>query len=172
MNAVILYFLLLKATATTFTGLASLPVVRDDLVVERKVLTDRQLAAAVAAGQTTPGPLGLYIVSVGYFVAGVPGACAGCLALLTPAFLILPLLKYLAGRAEGRRVRSAVQSLTLSAAGLIVAAAYPLAENALTGPLTAAIALASFLFLALTRRDTAWVIAGSALLGLVARIAG
>src|SRR5262249_28747269 len=84
MNLSLLFLLLLKAPATTFGGLASLPVIRHDLVVNYHVLTDRQLTAAVAAGRTAPGPNGLYLVSVGYFVAGVPGACVGCLAMITP----------------------------------------------------------------------------------------
>ena len=37
----LLYLLLLKATATSFSGLTSLPVVRHDLVENRHVLTDR-----------------------------------------------------------------------------------------------------------------------------------
>jgi chromate transporter len=167
MNPILVYLLLLKATATSFTGLASLPMVRNDFVVNRRVLTDRQLAAAVAAGQTAPGPVGLYVVSVGYFVGGVPGACAGCLALMTPAFLILPMLRYVASRSDSPRLRGAVQSLTLAAAGLIVSAAIPLARHATSGALNVAIALAAFVFLVLTRRDTLWVIAGSAAIGLL-----
>ena len=41
MNVFLLYLLLLKATLTSFSGLASLPMVRDDFVVERHLLTDR-----------------------------------------------------------------------------------------------------------------------------------
>ena len=74
---VLLYLLLLKATATSFSGLSSLPVLREDLVVRHGLLTDRQLNVAVTAGRSGPGPNGLYVVSVGYLVAGVPGACAG-----------------------------------------------------------------------------------------------
>jgi len=170
MNPLILYLLLLKATATTFSGLASLPIVRNDLVVERRVLTDRQLNAAVAAGQSTPGPLGLYVVSVGYFVAGLPGALAGCAALMTPAFLIVPLFQRLGARAERPVIRSAVNSLTLAAAGLIVSAAIPIARDALTGPFHAVLAIVSFFFLVLTKRDTLWIILGCAAAGLLARL--
>jgi len=46
MNPFLLYLLLLKATATTFTGMASLPIIRNELVVERQVLTDEQLNTA------------------------------------------------------------------------------------------------------------------------------
>jgi chromate transporter len=167
MNVLLLYLLLLKATSTAFSGLTSLPVVRHDLVEHYRVLTDRQLNAAVAAGRTAPGPNGLYVVSVGYFVAGVPGACAGSMAAMTPAFLIIVLLRYLGRRAERPGVKSAIQCVTLAAAGLVINATIPLARDAITGPLPAVIAVASFLLLALTRYATVWVILGAALAGLL-----
>ena len=64
MNVVLLYLLLLKATITSFSGLASLPVVRNDMVVHYQMLTDRELNTAVAVGRAGPGPIGLYVVSV------------------------------------------------------------------------------------------------------------
>ena len=167
MNVVILYLLLLKATVTSFSGLTSLPVIHNDFVVNRHVLTERQLNAAVVAGRAVPGPNGLYVVSVGYFVDGVPGAIAGWLAVITPAFLIIPILQYVGALAERPAVRSAIQSLTFAAAGLIAAATIPLARDALRGPVSIAIAIASFLFMAFTKRDTLWIIGGSALVGLL-----
>jgi chromate transporter len=169
-NLLLLYLLLLKATVTSFSGLASLPVVRNDLVVNRRVLTDRELNAAVVVGQAGPGPLGLYVVSVGYFAAGVPGAVAGWLAMMTPAFLIIPILRYVGTRAGKPAVQSAVQGLMLAAAGLIASAIVPLARDAVTGVVPAGIALAGFLLLAATRLDTVWVIAGSAAAGLLASL--
>jgi chromate transporter len=170
MNLLVLYLLLLKATATSFSGLTSLPVVRHDLVENRRVLTDRQLNAAVAAGRTAPGPNGLYIVSVGYFVAGVPGACVGCLAVMTPAFLIIPMLRYLGARADRPAVKSAIQCVMLAAAGLVISSTVPLAKDALAGPLAMAIAFGSFLFMVFTRKDTYWVVLGSALAGLLGKL--
>jgi chromate transporter len=167
MNPVILYLYLLKATLTSFSGLTSLPVVRQDLVETQHVLTDWQLNAAVAAGRTAPGPNGLYLISVGYFVDGLPGAIAGYLAMITPAFLILPLLRYVGKRAEQPRVKAAIQSLTIAAAALIVTATIPLARDSITGPLPAAIAIASFAIIAFTRIDTFWVMAASAVVGAV-----
>jgi len=76
MNIFLLYLVLLKGTVTAFAGLASLPVIQDALVFQYHVLTDKQLNEAVVITRSTPGPVGLYIVSVGYFVAGVPGAIA------------------------------------------------------------------------------------------------
>jgi chromate transporter len=165
MNLLLLYLLLTKATLTSFSGLTSLPIVRHDFVEHYQVLTDRQLNAAVAAGRTAPGPNGLYLVSVGYFVAGVPGGVAGLLATLTPAFLIIPMLQYLGRKADRPAVKSAIRAVTLAAAGLVVTTTVPLARDALTGALPIAIAAGSFLFLVLSKRATVWVIAAAALAG-------
>lgn len=167
MNCFVLYLYLVKATLTSFSGLTSLPVVRQDLVETRHVLTDWQLNAAVAAGRTAPGPNGLYVVSVGYFVDGIPGALAGYCAMITPAFLILPLLRYVGKRAEEPRVKGAIQGVSIAAAALIVTATIPLARESITWWAPAAIAVASFLAMTLTRVDTFWVIAGAAVIGLI-----
>jgi chromate transporter len=168
MNLLLLYLLLLKATATSFSGLTSLPVVRNDLVLRYHVLTDRELNAAVAAGQAGPGPYGLYVVSVGYFVAGTPGAFCGWLAMVTPAFLVIPMVRYVGARAGQPRVRNAIRAVTLAAAGLVAAFAVPLARDALTSVAAVAIAAASFLLLVATRLDTLWIVAGAAAAGLLA----
>jgi chromate transporter len=166
-NVVVLYLLLLKATLTSFSGLASLPMIRGDFVVHYHLLTDRQLNTAVAAGRLGPGPLGIYVVSVGYMVAGVPGACVGWLAMITPAFLIIPMLRFLGKRAEHRRIKSVTRTVLLAGAGLMAAAAAPLARDAITGPVTLAIVVASFLLIAVTRVDTLWIMLGAAIAGFL-----
>jgi chromate transporter len=65
MNIFLLYLLLLKGTVTAFAGQASLPVVQDALVIQHHVLTNEQLNEAVVITRSTPGPVGLYVVSVG-----------------------------------------------------------------------------------------------------------
>jgi chromate transporter len=162
-----LYLLLLKATLTSFSGLASLPMVHQDFVVEHHVLTERDLNAAVVAGRAVPGPNGLYIVSVGYLVGGIPGAIAGWLAMTTPAFLIIPLLLYFGQTSSHPLVRRGIEGVIIAAAGLIAAATIPLARDALTGPVTIVIASASLALVLFTKRDTLWILAGSALAGLL-----
>jgi len=166
-NIFLLYALLLKATLTSFSRLASLPMVRNDLVVERKVLTDRELNTAVVAGRTAPGPNGLYLVSVGYYAHGLPGATAALLALMTPAFLIVPMMRWVGRRAESPRIKNAIRAVILASAGLLLSASLPLARDAITGPLTLGIVLASFTVLVLTKIDTVWVVLGGAILGLM-----
>lgn len=170
MNLVLLYLLLLKATVTSFSGLASLPMVRDDFVVERHVLSDRQLNTAVVAGRTGPGPNGLYLVSVGYFVDGLPGAAAGLLAVMTPAFLILPLMHWMRARAENPRIRSAIRAVVLASAGLLLSSSLPLARDAITGGLSLTIVVVTFLALSFTSVDSAWMMLGAAAMGLAAKV--
>ena len=170
MNVFPIYLLLLKATVTSFSGMASLPIVRTDFVVKRHVLTDRQLNTAVVAGRTGPGPNGLYLVSVGYFVGGLPGAAAGLLAVMTPAFLILPLMSWFGTRAETPRVRSAIRAVILASAGLVLAASVPLAHDAITGAVALAIGVATFVILGFTRVDSVWVMLGAAIVGLATKL--
>jgi len=172
MNLLLLYLLLSKAVVTSFSGMASLPVVRNDFVVTRHILTDRQLNTAIVAGRTGPGPNGLYLVSVGYFAAGLPGALAGLIALTTPAFLIIPLMSWIGEYANLPRLRGAIRAVILGSAGLLMAASIPLARDAATGPLAAIILIVSFMVLAFTRVETWWVMLGAAAAGLGAKLLG
>ena len=172
MNLFLLYLLLSKAVVTSFSGMASLPIVRQDFVVTRHILTDRQLNTAIVAGRTGPGPNGLYLVSVGYFAAGLPGALAGLIALLTPAFLIIPLMSWVGKYANLPRIRGAIRAVILGSAGLLMAASIPLARDAATGLLAAAILIVSFVVLSFTRVETWWVMAGAAVVGLGAKLFG
>ena len=162
----------MKATATSFSGLASLAVVQDSLVNQYHVLTNDQLNQAVVITRSTPGPVGLYIVSVGYFAGGLPGAVAGWLAMITPALIIIPLVHYVGRKIDHPRVRGILQSVVIASAGLLLAAAVPLAVDALTGPVTIAIGLATVILLLTTHLDTLWIILGAALVSWLASAQG
>jgi chromate transporter len=171
-NIFLLYLLLLKASLTSFTGLGSLPMIRQDFVVDRHLLTDQQLTTAVVAGRTSPGPYGIYIVCVAYLAGGVPGAIAGMLAVVTPAFLVIPLMKWVGARAETPRIRSSIRALMLASAGLLLYASIPLSQQTITGPVTLIAALACSLALVFTRLETMWLIFAAAVVGLAAHAFG
>ncbi len=172
MNVFLLYLILLKGTGTAFAGLTSLPVIQNALVFQYNVLTDQQLNQAVVITRSTPGPVGLYVVSVGYFVAGIPGAIAGWAAMVTPALLIIPLVHFVGRKLENPRVKSVLQTVVLASAGLLLAAAIPLAYDALTGPITVAITAVTVVLLLTTELDTLWMILGAAVFTLSASALG
>jgi chromate transporter len=111
-------------------------------------------------------------VSVGFFVAGLPGAVAGLLAVMTPAFLVLPMMTWLAARSDSPRLRGAIRAVVLSSAGLLASASVPLARDAIQGALTLAIVVVTFVLLSFTRVDSAWVMLGAAAVGLASRVFG
>lgn len=131
MSIITLYLTLLKATLASFSGFGSLPQVREELVVQRHLITDDALNRAVLVARTTPGPMGVYLVSVGYEVAGLPGALAGWLALTTPVMLIVPLTKVSTRLLSRPRFRGTLESLILASAVLIIVAAVPLVRDIL-----------------------------------------
>ena len=164
MTVWVLYVLLLRATLTSFSGMTSLPIVHDDLVVRRAVLNEEQLNAALAIGQASPGPVGAYLVAVGYFVAGVPGAVAAGLALATPALLAIPMLGVLRlGRAD--IISGGAQGIVIAASVLTLVTALGLAPAALASAGLIAIAVAVVVLVAADRVAPLWII-------LIAGIAG
>lgn len=168
MNVLLLYLLLLKATITTFSGLASVPIVRNDLVVHRHVLTDRELTTSLAITRTTPGPMGLYVVSVGYFVDGTPGAIAGWLAMTTPALLMIPLLEFVRRKAEHPRFKAVLRCVVFASAGLLLWVTLPLARDAIHGYLTLGIALVAFALGITKKVDTLWIVLSAAVITMLA----
>lgn len=119
MSVVGLYLLLLKASVTSFAGMGSLPQVRQDFVETYRLVTDEQLSQAVMVGRSTPGPIGAYVVAVGYLSGGWPGAVAGWAALITPAFAVLPLLLLIERWIHLARMRAAVNGVVVASAMLL-----------------------------------------------------
>jgi chromate transporter len=132
------------------------------------VLSDQQLSTAVVVTRTTPGPVGLYVVSVGYFVDGVPGAIAGWLAMIAPALLIIPLIHFVGKHATHPRARSMLQAVVLASAGLLWVSSIPLARESVRAraPLTITILLSSVVLLTFRKLDSLWIILGAAALEL------
>jgi len=170
MNLFVLYLVMLKATMTTFNGPMSLPILRDELVVHRHVITDRQLTAAVTAAQASPGPMGIYIVGVGFFVAGAPGAFVGWLALLTPAFAAVPLARYMGRKVNNPTARRMMDAAVLASAGLIAMSAKPLADSSMTGWGHYLIAAVAFGLGFATRIPTVLIIGAAGIAGLISAL--
>lgn len=168
----ILLWILFKSTSTSFAGLASLPEIRQELVAERHWLSDAELDQSIVITRTTPGPVGVYVVSVGYMVDGWPGAIAGWIAMAAPSMLVILLVGYFGRRAQNPRVRGMLQCVVLASATLLLLAAVPIGRDALSGPLTIAIALVALPLLLTRRMNPAWIIVGAAALSFAGSMLG
>jgi chromate transporter len=88
--------------------------------------------------------------------------------MITPAFLVIPLVDFAGRRLGHPRVKGILQTVVIASAGLLLAAAIPLARDALTDPVTIAIAVVTLTLLLLTKLDTLWIILAAAVISLSA----
>ena len=94
MDWLIFFGLVLKSALFSTGGLGPLPSLHNDLIA-RGWAGEKQFTEAISIGQVTPGPNGLWVVSLGYLVAGWPGAVWASLALLLPPLISLDCAKML-----------------------------------------------------------------------------
>jgi chromate transporter len=80
-----------KASLLSTTGTGNLPIVHQDLLA-RGWADDRQFAESLAIGQVSPGPTGLWVISLGYLVDGLRGASLTLVAIALPPLLVLLLV--------------------------------------------------------------------------------
>jgi chromate transporter len=130
MNALLIYLLLLKATMTSFAGMGSLPQIRQDFVETHRAISDQQLSQAVLVGRATIGPMGAYVVAVGYFAGGWRGAIAGWLAMITPALVAIPIFTVIQRWLHLPRIRAAIDGVIIASAVLLVGSGAALAFDA------------------------------------------
>jgi chromate transporter len=85
----ILYFLLfLKATVFSSGGFSNLPSLHQDLIAERWA-NEADFTDSIAIGQVSPGPNGLWVISLGYLTFGYLGAGLALVAITIPPFFVL-----------------------------------------------------------------------------------
>lgn len=89
MNTLTLFLLVLRAALLSTGGFGNAPALHADLVEARGWASDEQFGAAFAVGQVSPGPNGLWVISLGYLVNGWPGALAALVAITLPPLLVV-----------------------------------------------------------------------------------
>ena len=120
MDPVALFLVFLKASALSLGGLSSLPLLRAELVAPH-IATDDQVIQAIAIGRVSTGPNGLYVVSLGYLVAGVAGATLALVAATLPPLVIVPLASASRRWLLTTPVAGLVRGVALATAGLLAA---------------------------------------------------
>jgi chromate transporter len=117
-----LFLIFLRAAALSIGGQGALPLLRDDLV-HPGILSERQVLEALAIGRITPGPTGLYIVALGYFAAGAPGAIIAVSAASLPPIAMIAVAGTVRRWLLTAWVAGLVRGVALSSSGLLVATA-------------------------------------------------
>lgn len=120
MDPLSLFLAVLKAATLSVGGLSSLPVLRQELVSNGS-LTEKQVIEALTIGRLSPGPTGLYIVSLGYLALGWLGAALALVAASLPPLSMVVLASLVRRWLLSPVAAGIVRGVALSTSGLTLA---------------------------------------------------
>jgi chromate transporter len=164
-----LFGFFLKVGSVLFgSGYVLLAFLRADLVERWHWLTESQLIDAIAVGQVTPGPVFTTATFIGYFLAGLPGAFVATLGIFLPAFLFVAISGPLVPRMrQSPAVAAFLDGVIVASLGLMAVVTWQLARSALVDWLTLLLAALSAVLLMRFKVNSAWLVLGGALIGLI-----
>jgi chromate transporter len=167
-----LFLVFLKAVLLSSGGLQALPILLDDLTVQRSILTHGDFATAVAVGRIAPGPNGLFVISIGYYIAGLAGALIGAIALMIPPMLAIGLVHAHRRLANRPWVEGMTRGIAASAVALLAALGYSFTVPLLAQPASVGILIAALVVLIAARMDALVVLGGGALVAVALYLMG
>jgi chromate transporter len=165
MNPLVYFWLFLKASLLSTGGFGNLPFLHGDLLA-RGWAGEADFMSAMAVGQISPGPNGLWSVSLGYLTFGWLGAGLALLALSLPPLLVLVIAGVYNRLEMHPRVQDFTRGLSLGVVGLTLAVAWALARSAIADWRGVAIMLGALALAVSKRVPVILILALAALMGL------
>ena len=168
---VFLYFL--KVGAVLFgSGYVLLALLRADLVERLHWLTENQLIDAIAISQGTPGPFFTVATFVGYVISGWRGAVLATFGMFLPAFVFVAITaKYLPKLRKSPTAGAFLDGVNASAVALMAFVGWQFARETLLSVPAIVIAVIAVVLLMRYQVNSAWLVLGGAVTGIVLRLA-
>jgi chromate transporter len=167
-----LLLVFLKASFLSSGGLQALPILQEDLINQRQVLSHSDFAASVAIGRITPGPNGLFVITIGYYLLGIAGTVAGIIGLSVPPFLAIGLVHAHRKIAHLRWVHGLTRGIGASSVGLLTALGFSFTGPLMPQPASIAILVVALAVLVIAKSDALPILAAGAIAGLVLFLLG
>ncbi len=117
MNPLLYFWLFLKASLFSTGGFGNLPSLHRDLLAHRWA-TEQDFAASLMVGQISPGPNGLWVVSLGYLTDGLRGLLLSVVAVTLPPMMVLLVERAYRAVQHHPAVEGFMRGLALSLAGI------------------------------------------------------
>ena len=164
-----LFLFFLKVGSVLYgSGYVLLAFLRSGLVERFGWLTEAQLLDAVAVGQITPGPVFTTATFIGYILGGTPAALLATLGIFLPAFFFVAVSGPLVPRIRRSPVAGAfLNGVDASSLALMAVVTLQFMRAALVDWLAVASALCAAFFLFRYKLNSAWLVAGGAVVGLI-----
>lgn len=131
MNALLYFWLFLKASLLSTGGLGNLPFLHKDLFALGWA-SETDFVTAIAVGQLSPGPTGLWSISLGYLTFGWAGAALALAALSLPPLLVLAISAFYNRLEKLSVVQDFTRGLSLGVIGLTLTVSLGLARSTIT----------------------------------------
>ena len=155
MSLVDLLGMFLFYTLVTFgNALVMFPILRQELVINRHVITSDQLLYAFAVARITPGLFNLYVTTIGYMMFGFVGAILSSIVIIVPAFIIIPLHKLYDRVKNNSFIANFVIGITATSIGLIFGAVYDMGIITLTGVVPWIVFLTTIILSRIIKKNT------------------
>lgn len=167
-----LFLFFLKVGSVLFgSGYVLLAFLRGDLVERYGWLTNEQLLDAVAVGQITPGPVFTTATFIGYVLGGYSGAAVATVGIFLPAFVFVALSGWLVPRLrKSKAMGKFLDGINVASLALMIFVTYELGRSAFVDLLTIVLSLVSAVLLIRFNINSAWLVIGGAVVGVVASI--
>jgi chromate transporter len=164
-----LFLTFLKLGSVVFgSGYVLLAFLRNDFVYRLGWLTDQQILDAVAVGQFTPGPVFTTATFIGYVVGGFPGAILATVGIFLPSFIFVAAVFPFVGMLRRSRWASGfLDGVNVAALGLMAGVTWQLGRAALIDWFTGVLALISAVLVFCFKINSAWLVLGGGIMGLV-----
>jgi chromate transporter len=149
-------------------GYVLLAFLEHGLVQQHAWLTQQQLLDAIAIGQFTPGPVLSTATFIGYLLGGVPGAAVATVGIFLPSFFYVALLAPVLFRLrQSAWIAAFLDSVNVCAVALMTGVTFRLAVDALRGWPSWLIAGVAFAILLRWKVNSAWIVLGGGVVGLL-----
>lgn len=125
----LLYFLLfLKASLFSTGGFSNLPSLHQDLLANGWAV-EADFGQSIAIGQISPGPNGLWVISLGYLTYGYLGALLALVAITLPPLLVLVVAAGYARIEQSAWVQGAMQGVSLAVVGILLTVVWTILDQ-------------------------------------------
>ena len=141
-------------------GYAMLPMIQKEVVESKKWATEEEVMDYYAIGQCTPGVIAINTATfIGYKVAGVLGALAATLGVVTPCWIIITIIAlFIRNFAEYAAVRHALAGIRVAVFALVLDAVIKLGKKSIKNWGCALICGIVFLVSLCTDISAAWLV--------------
>ena len=163
-----LYMVFLRVGLFTIGGgYAMLPMLRKEVVEKHGWATDDEMLDYFAIGQSTPGIIAINTATfIGYKKAGVLGAFAATLGMVTPSWMIIiSIAKFFEAFSDNAIVASAFTGIRVIVVVLILNAVIKMGKKSITNWIQALIALTAFSIIVFTPVSAIYVVIGAGIVG-------